>query len=127
MGGTDAAPRWALSPLLTLLLGLVLAGTAAAHAVVLSSMPKAGETLKGPAVHVRIVLNSRIDRARSSLRLQARGGSPRVLTLEGDAEPNTLSAHVTGLAAGDYRLLWQTLTVDGHVTRGELPFRVVAP
>jgi methionine-rich copper-binding protein CopC len=95
--------------------------------VIVTSTPKAGETLRGPAVYVRIVLNSRIDRTRSLLRLQAQGGAPRVLTLEGDAEPNTLSAHVTGLAAGDYRLLWQTLSVDGHVTSGELPFRVAAP
>jgi methionine-rich copper-binding protein CopC len=100
---------------------------AAAHAVVVSSTPKAGETVTGPALAVRIVLNSRIDRARSSLRLRAPEGAPRALALENDAEPNTLSAHVTGLAPGAYRILWRTLSVDGHVTRGELPFRVAAP
>jgi methionine-rich copper-binding protein CopC len=127
MAGTDGDPRWALPPLVTLLVGLLLAGAAAAHAVIVSSTPKAGETVKGPDLNVRLVLNSRIDRARSSLRLRASGGTPRALTLEDDAEPNTLSAHVTGLAPGAYGLLWQTLSVDGHVTHGEIPFHVAAP
>jgi methionine-rich copper-binding protein CopC len=119
--------RRAVAPLLALLLGLGLPGSAPAHAVIFASMPKAGATVTGPDVEVRLVLNSRIDRTRSSLRLQAAGGPLRALTLVGDGEPNTLSAHVTGLVAGDYRLLWQALSVDGHVTRGEIPFRVVAP
>jgi methionine-rich copper-binding protein CopC len=119
--------RRALAPLRALLLGIVLAGSAAAHAVVVSSTPQAGETVRGPDVDVHLVLNSRIDRARSSLRLGAPGEAPRALLLLDDAEPNTLSAHAAGLSAGEYRLLWQTLSTDGHVTRGEIPFRVSGP
>jgi methionine-rich copper-binding protein CopC len=30
------------------------------------------------------------------------------------------------LAAGAYRLRWQVLASDGHITRGEIPFTVTA-
>jgi len=32
-----------------------------------------------------------------------------------------------GLAAGAYRLRWQVLASDGHITRGEIPFTVTSP
>jgi methionine-rich copper-binding protein CopC len=31
------------------------------------------------------------------------------------------------LAPGDYRLRWQVLAYDGHITRGEIPFTVMHP
>jgi methionine-rich copper-binding protein CopC len=64
--------RWHRALPGAVLIGLWLSATAAAHAVIVSSTPKAGETVPGPDVNVRIVLNSRIDRARSSLRLRHR-------------------------------------------------------
>ena len=38
-------------------------------------------------------------------------------------EGDVLTAHAE-LAAGAYVLRWQVLAIDGHITRGEVPFRV---
>jgi methionine-rich copper-binding protein CopC len=38
-----------------------------------------------------------------------------------------LAALVSGLAPGQYRLRWQVLAIDGHLTRGDIPFTVKAP
>jgi methionine-rich copper-binding protein CopC len=35
-----------------------------------------------------------------------------------------LSATLTGLVKGAYELRWQVLAIDGHVTRGKLPFQI---
>jgi len=35
-----------------------------------------------------------------------------------------LSARAQQLAPGKYTLRWQALAVDGHITRGEVPFTV---
>ena len=38
-----------------------------------------------------------------------------------------LAAKASGLAPGAYRLRWQVLSVDGHVSRGDVNFKVRAP
>jgi len=38
--------------------------------------------------------------------------------------PDTLAATVGELAPRAYRLRWQVLAIDGHITRGDIPFTV---
>ena len=40
------------------------------------------------------------------------------------SSPATLEARITGLGAGEYKLHWQVLAADGHITRGEISFPV---
>lgn len=40
------------------------------------------------------------------------------------SSPATLEARITGLGAGEYKLHWQVLAADGHITRGEISFLV---
>ncbi|TAI60323.1 copper resistance protein CopC, partial [Bradyrhizobium sp. Leo170] len=35
-----------------------------------------------------------------------------------------LDAEAKGLSPGAWRLRWQVLSVDGHITRGDIPFTV---
>ena len=49
---------------------------------------------------------------------------PGISTLLPGAE-DVLSAGVT-LTPGAHTLRWQVLAVDGHITRGEVPFTVTA-
>ena len=98
-----------------------------AHAIVTGSEPAAGSTVAGPAVAVRIKFNSRIDVARSRLTLNAPGGKTRVLALKPESGPDNLLADATELGAGAYTLHWQVLSVDGHISRGDVPFKVTAP
>lgn len=117
----------ALAAVLALGFGGGVAERAAAHAVVLDSTPGIDSVLTGPDVGIELHFNSRIDAQRSKLSLFGADGQERELApIEGGAE-GRLSARATGLAPGAYRLRWQVLAVDGHITRGDIPFRVAAP
>ena len=111
---------------LVLLFGAAQAvvGNAEAHAIIVDSSPAANATIAGPQFVVRLHFNSRIDQARSRITLVAPDGTSRALPDGGSAEPDILSARADGLAPGRYTLRWQVLAVDGHITRGDIPFEV---
>jgi methionine-rich copper-binding protein CopC len=108
---------------------LLLATTAPAdaHAIVVTSTPAADAVVTGPDVAIELRFNSRIDHQRSRLTLYLPDGGTRPLAEAPDAAPDAMAASAAGLAPGTYRLRWQVLAVDGHITRGDIPFRVVAP
>ena len=97
---------------------------AAAHAVLLESTPPLNSSVSGPNVAVKLRFNVRIDTIRSRLTLLRPDGSAQTLEIRKQTPADTLSAEATGLAAGTYRLRWQVLASDGHITRGEIPFTV---
>jgi methionine-rich copper-binding protein CopC len=107
-------------------LGLLLAlpPAALAHAILLEASPAAKSIVAGPDVAIRLRFNSRIDGARSHLSLIFPDASVRALASESQQAPEVLTARARGLAAGAYRLRWQVLAADGHITRGEVHFRV---
>src|SRR5258705_80151 len=98
-----------------------------AHAIRGSSPPVANAELAGPDVDVRLEFNSRIDAARSTLQIAKDGGALAPLALAESKEPNLLNAKAAGLAPGAYRLRWQVLSGDGHVSPGDVNFKVRAP
>ncbi len=97
---------------------------ASAHAVLVRSSPGANSSLHGPNVPISLKFNSRVDGSRSTLMLSWPDGKSTRLTLDAQKEPDTLSAQATGLAPGKYAVNWQVLAVDGHITRGQIPFEV---
>jgi methionine-rich copper-binding protein CopC len=106
------------------LLLLAAAVPAGAHAIVVAAEPAVGAVVHGPKAQVVLRFNSRIDAGRSRLSLAAPDGTARALTLTPSDAPDTLAASIDGLASGNYRLRWQVLAVDGHITRGDIPFTV---
>ncbi len=102
---------------------LVSSLPAFAHAVLIASTPKAHGTVHGPSIDIDLKFNSRVDGTRSSLSVVMPDGSVKTLTLSKQVEPNELIARAQ-LSAGNYTLRWQALAVDGHITRGEVPFTV---
>jgi copper resistance protein C len=103
---------------------LLVAASATAHAVLLESNPSLNAAISGPDVPIKLRFNVRIDSARSRITLLRPDGSTIPLELAKDSPADTLSAHATGLPPGAYRLRWQALASDGHITRGEIPFTV---
>jgi len=97
---------------------------AAAHAVLLESNPPLKSAVSGPDVPVKLRFNVRIDAVRSRLTLLRPDGSAQALEISKQTPADTISAEATGLTAGAYRLRWQVLASDGHITRGEIPFTV---
>ncbi len=102
----------------------LIVAPAAAHAVLLESSPPLNSSVLGPNVPVKLRFNVRIDAIRSRLTLLRPDGSAQALEISKQSPADTLSAEATGLPAGAYRLRWQVLASDGHITRGEIPFTV---
>jgi methionine-rich copper-binding protein CopC len=101
--------------------------SSSAHAVLLESSPALKSSVAGPDVSMRLRFNVRIDAARSHLTLVVSDGSSQTLEIGKQDQPNAISAQAKGLRPGAYRLRWQVLASDGHITRGEIPFTVVNP
>jgi methionine-rich copper-binding protein CopC len=103
------------------------ASSSLAHAVLLESSPALKSSVSGPDVPLKLRFNVRIDAGRSRLTLVDADGTSQTLEVHGQDGPDTLSAQAKGLRPGAYRLRWQVLASDGHITRGEIPFTVVQP
>jgi copper resistance protein C len=96
------------------------------HAILKESSPAANATVAGPDVTITLKYNVRVDSTRSKVQLSRPDQSVIELPLEKQASPDTLSTKATGLAPGAYKLQWQVLAPDGHITRGVVPFSVKA-
>ncbi len=92
------------------------------HAILVSSAPAPNEAVHGATVQMQLRFNSRIDVKRSRLMLLLPDGGERALTAD-QPSPEIVRSDIEGLAPGAYVLRWQVLAEDGHITRGELPFR----
>ena len=102
---------------------------AAAHALVTEAEPAAGAALAEGPPAVRLRFNSRIDRARSRLVLHGPDGGQTPLPLDSGNDPTLLSARtdIVPWSPGAWRLRWQVLALDGHITRGDVPFTLHPP
>ncbi len=105
--------------------------SASAHAILLEGVPAIGSTVTGPHVALHLRYNSRIDKIRSRLLLLTKSPddpTPRTQTpvaiIQTPAE-DKIDAELT-LEPGAYVIRWQVLAVDGHITRGDVPFTVTA-
>ncbi len=95
---------------------------AAAHAVLLYSIPVANSVISVGQTTFTLRFNTRVDAARSRLTLLATDGTQTVLTTLPAGEPDVLSA-VAIVNEGGQNLRWQVLAADGHITRGEIAFK----
>jgi copper resistance protein C len=116
--------RHLLTLVLTLAALLVAPSAVSAHAVIVSSQPASGGTIEKDTVAIRLRFNSRIDHARSRLRLRAPDGAEQALTPAADTPADEIDAEARVLSPGAWHLQWQVLSVDGHITRGDIPFNV---
>jgi len=118
-----------LSAAFAVCLALVLTGAdrAEAHAIIVDSSPSVGTEVPGPDVAVTLHYNNRIDKTRSRLTLMVGEQPFAKLPIDAGGAPDVITAKASGLAPGAYRLRWQVLALDGHITRGEIPFVVTTP
>lgn len=112
---------------LAALLAVLLSPAAAwAHAILEDSTPPIGGTIHAGATDIRLRYNSRIDRGRSRLTLTRPDHSQTPVPIGSDGPPDIMTTHLD-LTPGAYVLRWQVLAVDGHITRGDVPFTVTGP
>lgn len=100
-----------------------LRSPAFAHAILLRSDPTSAASIPAGPLKITLEYNSRIDFGRSIVRLSAPDGSQTVLKLSQSAV-NIAAAEAKPVAPGAYTLRWQVLAIDGHITRGVVPFTV---
>jgi methionine-rich copper-binding protein CopC len=114
-----------IRPVGAVLAVVLLAAVASGHAILVKSIPAVNQTVIGPDVPVVLTFNSRLDQARSILTLEGPDHSSSRVEISVDrSSPARLSAKLSNLHPGPYQLRWQVLAVDGHITRGAIPFRV---
>jgi methionine-rich copper-binding protein CopC len=99
---------------------------ASAHAILEASEPNPGATVPAGSMALKLRFNSRIDRERSRLTLTHPDQSKSTLPIDPDGPPDLLTTTVA-LTPGAYVVRWQVLAVDGHITRGDVPFTVTGP
>lgn len=118
----------------TMVIAMVLAGPstlgptrqALAHDLVQRSDPPANGRVVAGGVPVSIAYTGRIDRRRSRLVLLDASSARHELDLDVSAPPNILRTPApVELGPGAYVLHWIVLSSDGHLTRGEICFRVM--
>jgi copper resistance protein C len=97
---------------------------AAAHAILEQSQPANGGSVAVGKLDIVFTYNSRIDQDRSRLTLIGPDRHETVLHLSAEEPPNVLGATVNLTTPGAYVVRWQVLAIDGHITRGDVPFVV---
>jgi methionine-rich copper-binding protein CopC len=99
-------------------------GIARAHAIVVAAQPAMNSTVAQGELEIRLDFNSQIDRKRSRLSLQRPDGSELVIALAPDGPAGVLAGRAQATLSGRWKLHWQVLSLDGHITRGEVRFSV---
>ena len=56
--------------------------------------------------------------------MTAPAGDKTDVPIDQSGDPNVVAATTAALTAGAYVLRWQVLAIDGHITRGDIPFMV---
>lgn len=127
------ASRWLYPALVTiLLLGWLYAPSPAlAHAKLLRSSPTAGALLDSLPQKVELSFSEGVSLQFSSIKLLDRSRKELAmgaLDHEGKGDTYVAASLPEDLAPGTYTIVWRVLsTVDGHVTTGNLAFRLRPP
>jgi methionine-rich copper-binding protein CopC len=115
---------------LAVLLGLCAAtialtpGIARSHAIIVTAQPGMNSTVPPGQLDIRLEFNSRIDSKRSNLRLQRPDGTESDVSLTPDSPRGVIAGRAQTSVNGRWNLRWQVLSLDGHITRGEVSFSV---
>jgi methionine-rich copper-binding protein CopC len=112
--------QWFVAVMALLFAGMLLEG----HAILKDSSPMVNGTVRGPDVPIRLHYNVRVDASLSRLELLNPDHSASSLAIGKQPAPDTLTSEAKGLKPAAYKIRWQVLAPDGHITRGEIPFTV---
>jgi methionine-rich copper-binding protein CopC len=97
------------------------------HAYPSSSTPADGATVGASPGEVVIRFTEAVEIEFSRIEVKNAGGETVSLGKVRRLAPETLAAEIKALAPGTYRVSWQVLSVDTHVTEGSFRFTVGPP
>jgi methionine-rich copper-binding protein CopC len=106
-------------------LNLILPFSALAHAILVDSTPREDAVISDRNIAIQLAFNSRVDQSRSTITLERPDHDRTPVAVEKDStQPAKLCARISDLKPGLYKLHWQVLAVDGHITRGMISFSI---
>jgi methionine-rich copper-binding protein CopC len=108
-------------------LALVAARLAEGHARLARSEPAAASTLRAAPAEVRLWFTENLEPSFSAAHLLD-AGRRRVDGVDGrvdGANPALLRLALPALATGRYTVVYRVVSIDSHVTAGELTFSIV--
>ena len=120
---------WSATQVIIVLLAVAAIGTAAsAHAVLVSSVPKDKAVLKTPPKQVVLRFDARIEKRVSQVTLLDAKNKKVKLPASKNAggKPSELIVAMPALKPGTYRIQYQVMATDGHLTPGQVQFTVAA-
>jgi methionine-rich copper-binding protein CopC len=119
--------NWFRNSCLTFLLGGVAVAHAQAHAFVQHAEPAVGSEVKQAPREVRIWFSEPVEPALSSITVfDATGRQIDKKDMHPDAKNKALlRVSLPSLARGTYKVVWQAVSTDTHVTKGDFTFRIV--
>lgn len=105
---------------------VLCAGLVSAHPGLVSSTPRAGESLATPPSEMRLEFNEAIELAFTSVKLiDAEGKEVRAASARADpADTRAVVVRLPALTAGTYKARWSAVGRDGHRVKGEFGFTV---
>jgi methionine-rich copper-binding protein CopC len=107
----------------TLLLALVAAHAAYAHAFLDHAEPRVGSTVPSAPKEVVLTYTQKLEPAFSSVEVSDANGA-RVDQGKPKVDATTMRISLKPLPPGTYRVRWQVLSVDTHTTEGNFTFQV---
>jgi copper resistance protein C len=113
-----------LSALMILL--VVLAPRAEAHAFLDHSEPKVGGVTKTAPKEVRLWFTEKLEPSLSKAQVFGSDGKPVLGQKQGSdlRDATILVVTLPGLKPGKYKVVWKVVSVDTHLTSGDFTFQV---
>lgn len=106
---------------------LLSPATAAAHAVLIETIPEDGATVEGTPEDLLAVFDEAIGADGSSLSIRDAAGERLAVGRVDPDDPTRLGIHdVPELAPGAYEMRWTAMSADGDIERGSWRFTVAA-
>jgi copper resistance protein C len=108
--------------LIALVLPLVIASAAEAHAMLDHASPAVGSTVARSPGQVTLTFTQQLEPKFSGAEVRSASGAR--VDQGKSVSGNVMRIRVKALAPGTYRVNWHALSVDTHTTQGSFNFRV---
>jgi methionine-rich copper-binding protein CopC len=107
-------------------LALGVCELAQAHAFLDHAEPRVGSKISAAPAVVKIWFTQELEPAFSSIKVFDASGSEvdKKDTHQDDADKKLLIVSLNSLPAGEYKVVWQVVSVDTHRTNGDFKFHV---
>lgn len=116
---------WTVACCVVLIGSLAFAGTASAHAVLVSSSPAPSAVLDDSPMEILLTFDESVDLVADSIRLVDAAGAGVDVDAAGHPQgPATIGVSVPALADGTYVVAWAAISADSHPISGAFTFSV---